>query len=116
MIAGVAISGVFLAIVREAPLILFLIGPLIGSLWDMKKGGKGLTGGSIGGAISWGGFGLTSLITVAFQHPVDIRDFDFGLWTIVLLFITACGSIVGMALGVAVWCLSYLVTLVIKKY
>jgi hypothetical protein len=55
MAAVIAGCALYLAVLREAPLVVIvfhLLGfPVAGSLLELRKGGKGLTGGLIGGTI-----------------------------------------------------------------
>jgi hypothetical protein len=112
VMVAIAICGVALAVVRQAPVVLILIGPLIGSLWDMSRGGKGLTGGLIGGAMTWGCLGLASLAALALQDSASINPpSDLAFLTLSLFLQTAGGAVVGLMLGVAAWFLRYLATL-----
>jgi hypothetical protein len=52
LMTAIALCAVSLAVVRAAPAIVIVFGPLVGSLLDWRKGGKGLAGGTIGGMIT----------------------------------------------------------------
>jgi hypothetical protein len=54
----VAFCAALLALVVQAPFIAILIGPIVASALQVRKGGKGLTGAMIGGMITWVGLGL----------------------------------------------------------
>ena len=116
----IALCAASLAVLREAPIIaaLFgivalLIGPLIGSLWEIRKGGKGLTGGLIGGAITWGGIGLLLGLIETFKrhtrHEISHAD---EIILLLFLFVSypLAGAVIGLVEGIAVCYLRYLAT------
>ena len=107
----IAICAAFLALVVRAPFIAILIGPLIASVLEVRKGGNGLIGGMIGGVITWVGLGLIFLTlngTPASQPSNGRRNrmvlIVFGVYTI-------GGAVIGLAEGIAFYFIGYLVTL-----
>ena len=113
MMTGIAVCAVSLAVLREVALFaILIIGPLIGSLREVRKGGKGLIGGLIGGAITWGGFCLYCLIETYCMRrpPLTIRD-NLILAPVIFALMILGGASLGLVVGFFVWYLRYLAAL-----
>jgi hypothetical protein len=114
LMIGIALCALSLAVLREVPIIAVLIGPLIGSLWEVRKGGKGLTGGLIGGAITWGGIGLVLGLIETFKrhtrHEISSSD-EIILLLILFVSYPLAGAVIGLAEGIAVCYLRHLATM-----
>jgi hypothetical protein len=110
--AMIAICAAFLALVMRAPFIAILIGPLIASVLEVRKGGNGLTGGTIGGVITWVGLGLIFLTWEWFTHPASRLTAVGTAWLLIVFGLyTVGGAVIGFAEGVAFYFVRYLVTL-----
>jgi hypothetical protein len=108
----VALCAVFLALVVQAPFIAILVGPLIASVLEVRKGGSGLTGGLIGGVITWVGLGLFFLMWEWYTDPFIRLTADVIVWVwIALAGYTISGVVIGLAEGVAFCYVRYLGTL-----
>ena len=109
---GTAICAVWLAILREFPLIAFVIGPLIGAGGEDRNGGRGLEGGVIGGMITSLGLGLFELIAASSGGWVgQIGPAELKFIIIVYAYVTVVGAATGFAEGVLFCLLRYLATL-----
>jgi hypothetical protein len=108
----IAMCAAFLALVMRAPFIAILIGPLIASVLDVRKGGNGLTGGMIGGVITWVGLGFVFLAWEWYAHPlVRVTPAKTGWVLFVFATYTIGGAVIGLAEGIAFYFVRYLVTL-----
>jgi hypothetical protein len=94
LMATVAVCAGVLTILRYAPEAVVCAGPLIGSLWGIRKGEKGFIGGVMGGLVTGSGIGLA----VTWYHyrlgsrgPIDFVDCTFF------------GAILGICVGAVVW-------------
>jgi hypothetical protein len=110
LMTGIAVCAVSLAVLREAPMIAILIGPLIGSLWEMRRGGTGLTGSSIGGVIPMVGISLIGFIEW-YSRMTDRSLSDILLFIAICGLYTLGGAVFGLAEGMAIRYLRYLATL-----
>lgn len=116
LMAGIAVCGVAFAVLRQAPSVAMvtwiLVIPFVGSLWDIRRGGKGLRGALAAGAITWGSFGLAGIVSAAFRRPGTITNRHDLVYTVSLLCLqTIVGSVYGLVGGLAVCYLRYLATL-----
>ena len=108
----IAICAAFLALVVRAPFIAILIGPLIASVLEVRKGGNGLIGGTIGGVITWVGLGLIFLTWEWYTHPVSRLTAEGTGWFLIVFGVyTIGGAVIGLAEGIAFYFVRYLVTL-----
>jgi hypothetical protein len=108
----VALCAVLLALVVQAPVIAILIGPLIASVLEVRKGGSGLTGGLIGGVITWVSLELFFLTREWYTHPaIRVKVEVIGWVLIALAGSTIVGAFIGLAEGVAFYFVRYLATL-----
>jgi hypothetical protein len=107
----IGICAAFLALVVQAPfiamqvgLIAMWVGPLVPSVLEVSKGGKGLIGGMIGGAITWAGIAVIALISDAWDWathpaaPISAAEIAWALVAFALL--TIAGAVAGLAEGV----------------
>jgi hypothetical protein len=109
LMIGIAACAGSLFLLREAPIIPLYCGPIVGSLWQVKKGGNGLKGGAVGGVVTWVGLSLFYLVL---DHPIH-RPLPSMVAEVV--WIAAAigtyaigGALVGLAEGVALRFLFYL--------
>ena len=103
---GIGGFAVWLAALREFPMTALFAVPVVTALWDIKRGGMGLIGGTVGGAMTWGGVVLFHLLDV-WLFPVHSWDSeDFAVSPFVLfampLFFALFGIPLGFLEGVAV--------------
>jgi hypothetical protein len=85
---------------RVAPM-LIVIGPLLGILCDRWRGGRGVLGGTLGGAI-YAGTGLIWLIFGPYR-PRAAGLSSIVDWFIQMFIITAVSLIFGTLMGVVAW-------------
>jgi hypothetical protein len=108
----IAMCAAFLALVVRAPFIAILIGPLIASVLEVRKGGNGLTGGTIGGAITWAGLGLIFLTSEWYTHPASRLTAEGTGWLLIAFGVyTISGAVIGLAEGIAFYFVRYLAIL-----
>ncbi len=103
---GIGVFAVWLAALRAFPMTALFAVPVVTALWEIKRGGMGLIGGAVGGAMTWGGFVLFSLLD-AWLFPVhswDSEDFAVSPFMILAmpLFSGLLGIFIGFLEGVAV--------------
>lgn len=112
LMTSIAVCAGALALLREAPVIALFLGPLIGSIWEVWRGKKGLIGGLVGGAITWACVGLVFLIVDRPGVPVHSITAE-GIVFLVFAFVmhTIGGAAIGLVEGLAFWYLRYLATL-----
>lgn len=85
---------------------------MIGSIWDIKKGGKGIVGGFRGGAVAAIGIILFLLLRDFMQYPVGRVNLNGIFWLLVVgAAFVLLGAAIGLIEGVAIWYLCYLATL-----
>jgi hypothetical protein len=111
LMACIALWAASLAIVVQAPFIALIIVPLIGSLWEARRGGKGLIGGMIGGTIAWVCLGLILLIWEYYNHGAFGSAANIHWLLIVFVVYTLGGAVIGLAEGIAFYFVRYLATL-----
>ncbi len=106
---GIAGCAGFLFLLREAPIIPVVGGPIIGSLWQMKKGGNGLQGGAVGGAVTWVGLGLFFLLLdLPIHRPLPNLAAEVVWISAAFGTFAIGGALIGLAEGVALRYLCYL--------
>jgi hypothetical protein len=110
--AGIALCAVVLSVLRAMPLAVLLAGPLIGALWDRRRGGKGFTGGLIGAVITWACLGLVILGHNWYTTgAIPLRLVDIADALAVFSLYTFGGAVIGLTAGIALCCVRYLATL-----
>jgi hypothetical protein len=108
----VAVCAVSMALLVQAAFIAIIIGPLIASVLEVRKGGNGLTAGMVGGTITWVGVGAFSLIWECYTHPaIQITADEIGWVLIVFAAYTIGGGVIGLAEAIASYFVRYLLTL-----
>ncbi len=108
----IALCAAFLALGVRAPFIAIIIGPLIASVLDVRKGGNGLIGGTIGGVITWVGLGLFFFAWHWYTHPAIRVTAEGAGWLLIgLVLYAVAGGLIGFAEGIAFYFVRYLVTL-----
>jgi hypothetical protein len=110
----IASCAAFLALVVRAPFIAILIGPLIASVLEVRNGGNGLIGGTIGGVITWVGLGLIFLTWERYKQPairLTVTAEDIAWLMIAFGVYTIGGAAIGLAEGIAFYFVRYVLTL-----
>ena len=106
LMAAVGAAGLGLAwVVSTAPgragPAMIVIGPLLGILCDRWRGGRGILGGTLGGA-AYAGFAL--ILLVAGPHwQRDAGLSSMADWAVVIFNMTAICLILCTLIGVAAW-------------
>ena len=112
LMIGIALCAVSLAFLRVTTVIAAVAGPLVGSIREIRKGGSGLTGGMIGGTITWVGLGLLFLVWECYRHPASLITADGLGWLLIVFAVyTIGGAVIGLAEGIAFYFARYLATL-----
>jgi len=94
-------------VVSEAPgragPALIVIGPLVGILYDRWRGGRGILGGTLGGA-AYAGFGLIMLATGPhWPGGAGLSTMAMANWPVQVVIMTAICLTFGTLMGVAAW-------------
>jgi Na+/proline symporter len=107
----VAICAGLMALVVQGPYVAMLIGPIVASALEVRRGGKGLTAGMLWGAITWMGLGLLFLVWEWYTHPAS-RLAKEGSVRLVIVFAAwgMEGALIGLLVGLAFYFAEYLVT------
>jgi hypothetical protein len=109
---GIAVCAVWIAVFREYPLIACAIGPVTGSVWEVKKGGWGFLGAVIGGMITYMLLGIFFLIEVASRGSVrQLEPKALGFVLIIYAFYAIGGVAIAFAGSMAYCWLRALTTL-----
>jgi hypothetical protein len=109
---AIAACAVWLSVLRQVPMIAFIIGPIIGSVWGVKKGRKGIIGGVIGGMTTYLGIGVFFLITTYYRGPaIHTGPTEISFILIIFAFYAIEGASIGLAEGIAFCFVRYLTTL-----
>ena len=102
MMAGIAVGAILLALVRISPILVVLLTPLIGSIWEMRKGGEGILGGAIAGTIMGLGGSLFVLYLIYFQSPQRLEQGGVIISSMILAELFALGgAVIGLIEGMA---------------
>jgi hypothetical protein len=108
----IAMCAALLALVVQAPFVAILIGPIVASAIELRKGGKGLVGGMIGGVITWVGLGLFFLTWKGLTHLAFNVTAEGAIWLMFVFAVYAVlGAVIGLAEGIAFYYARYLMTL-----
>ncbi len=117
MVAVIAGCALYFAVLREAPwfVVVFhlLVFPVIGSLFEIRKGGKGLIGGLIGGAI--GSLSVALGLGVLAYTYGDLPHLDLVYSLCVALDVTMFGGILGGFVGILVWYVATILKIVLRR-
>jgi Na+/proline symporter len=109
---GIAACAGLLFLLREAPIVPVVVGPIAGSLWQIKKGGNGLNAGAVTGAVTWVCVGLIFLVLdLPIHRPLPSFAAEV-VWVFAAIATWAiAGALIGLAEGVALRYLFYLASL-----
>jgi hypothetical protein len=99
--AGLGLSWVVSTAPGRAGPTLIVVGPLVGILCDRGRGGRGILGGTLGGA-AYAGFGVIMLVTGP-HRPGGAGLSSMADWPLQLVIMTAICLTFGTLMGVAAW-------------
>jgi hypothetical protein len=80
---------------------LIVIGPLVGILWHRQRGGRGILGGTLGGA-AYAGFGLLYFFTGPHGRG-SASPSTMANWPFQLVVMTISCLAFGASMGIAAW-------------
>src|SRR5262245_20571551 len=101
VMAGIAVSAIFLALLRETNGLIVLACPIAGAVLEIRKGGSGIFGGWVGGAFT----ALSPGIVLASWAYIEGRLPYVGPAECLVLglFAAAGGAVLGVIEGVLAW-------------
>jgi len=99
--AGLGLGWVVSTAPGRAGPALIVIGPLVGILCDRWRGGRGILGGTLGGA-AYAGFGVIMLVTGP-HWPGGAGLSSMADWPVQVVIMTAICLTFGTLMGVAAW-------------
>ena len=104
LMATIAVWALVLATLRFEFGIFIYAGPLAGFLWDVRRGGRGFTGGLVGGVIALWVTGLIILAIIWYRgNPGSLKAMLAGTNFLIL---TGVGATFCIVVGAVVWLLT----------
>lgn len=102
---GIALFAAWLSARREFPmsadLVLLFVLPVVAALREIRRGGMGLIGGTVGGFVTWVGYLFLSFL-YAWLFRIPSWDVVIALSLVMLPIYAVIGIVVGFLEGVAV--------------